>query len=203
MVVSVGRVCRPLSRRDTTLLVVHILAATSACVIPAATRALTRSVNSVCNVRSVVSERVFRFLRPSVSEARLVARTWEGLYTAEAGAAPERDRNNANSDKRRCPSVVRPNWGRIRADSFPICAPIAVRIIANHTRSGSHHCSRTLVRWTRQWALSRPPRLSLPADCGRTDSGVVCLTIVLLVACQVTLTKTRPWKPLVSPRRAS
>jgi hypothetical protein len=36
-----------------------------------------------------VSARVCRFLRPSVREARLLARTWEGSSMAEAGAAPD------------------------------------------------------------------------------------------------------------------
>jgi len=89
VVVSVGRVRTPFSRRDTTPLVVHILAGTSSCVIPAATRAATRPATSACNVRSVVSARVGRFLRPAVSEARLRARTWEGSSIAELGAAPD------------------------------------------------------------------------------------------------------------------
>src|SRR5258705_2998770 len=55
MVVSVGRVHTPLSRRDTTLLVVHIRASTSSCVIAAFLRAATRSATSTCNARSVLS----------------------------------------------------------------------------------------------------------------------------------------------------
>jgi hypothetical protein len=77
MVVSVGRVHTPLSRRETTLFVVHILAATSSCVIPAAVRAATRSATSICNVRSDLNVRARRFLRPrsSCSDARFLART--------------------------------------------------------------------------------------------------------------------------------
>src|SRR5579864_6422452 len=77
MVVNVGRVHIPLSRRETTLFVVHILTATSSCVIPAAVRAATRSATSICNVRSDLNVRARRFLRPrsSGSDARFLART--------------------------------------------------------------------------------------------------------------------------------
>src|SRR5439155_14443756 len=57
MVLSVGRVRTPLSRRETTLFVVHILAATSSCVMHAALRAATRSATSTCNIRSAASGR--------------------------------------------------------------------------------------------------------------------------------------------------
>ena len=75
IVLHVGRVHLPLSRRDTTLLVVHILAATSSCVIAAVLRAATRSATSCCNVRSVLSVRARLFLRSAVTEARILART--------------------------------------------------------------------------------------------------------------------------------
>jgi hypothetical protein len=52
-----SRVHAPLSRRETTLLVVHILSATCCCVIPAAVRAATRSATKTCNVRSALSGR--------------------------------------------------------------------------------------------------------------------------------------------------
>lgn len=57
MVLSVGRVREPLSRREIALLVVHILAATSACVMPVAERAATRSSTSTRKVRSALSAR--------------------------------------------------------------------------------------------------------------------------------------------------
>jgi hypothetical protein len=77
MVVNVGRVHTPLSRRETTLFVVHILTATSSCVIPAAVRAATRSATSICNVRSDLNVRARRILLPrsSGSDARFLART--------------------------------------------------------------------------------------------------------------------------------
>jgi len=50
MVLNVGRVRTPLSRRHTALFVVHILAATSSCVMPVAMRAATRSATRSCNV---------------------------------------------------------------------------------------------------------------------------------------------------------
>ena len=75
MVLGVGRVHTPLSGRDTTLLVVHILAAAASCVILAAVRAATGSATRRCNVRSVLSARACLFSRSPVTEARLLART--------------------------------------------------------------------------------------------------------------------------------
>ena len=56
MVLNVGRVRTPLSRRHTTLFVVDILAATSSCVMHAAVRAAIRSATRSCNVRSRTSD---------------------------------------------------------------------------------------------------------------------------------------------------
>ncbi len=57
--------CARVSRRETTLLVLGILSATSCCVMPAAARAATRSVTSTCNVRSASRARPRRARRRS------------------------------------------------------------------------------------------------------------------------------------------
>ena len=118
MVPRVGRVRRPPSRREMTLFVVDILAATSSCVMPAAIRAATRSATSACNVRSAASvrERLFP-RRPFASAARLFARTRECSYTAVVVLARAVSKN-ANSHVRRCLSVFRTNPRAIEA----VCA---------------------------------------------------------------------------------
>jgi hypothetical protein len=80
IVLNVGRLHTPLSRRETTLLVVQILVATSSFVIPAAARAATRSDTSPCSVRSALSNRrarVFLRSRCVVSRSRFPARNGE------------------------------------------------------------------------------------------------------------------------------
>ena len=84
MVRSVGRVCTPLSRRETTLLVVPILAATSSCVIPTAVRAATRSATRTCNVRSALSGRTGLFLCAPITEATFLAKICERSSMAVA-----------------------------------------------------------------------------------------------------------------------
>ena len=93
MVLNVGQVNTPLSRRETTLLVVHILTATSSCVIPAAARAATRSATSTCNLRSALSGRRPRVLLRSscvVSKSRFLGGTGERGDMADLGVAGDK-----------------------------------------------------------------------------------------------------------------
>jgi hypothetical protein len=132
MVLIVGHVHTPLSRRQMALFVVHIFRARSSCVMPAAVRAATRSATRTCNVRSRARARERLFSgAPFVRTARLRARIPEGSYTICRRALAPMVSKTANSHRRPCPSSVRMNlrpntgicariYGRCRAGIEPM-----------------------------------------------------------------------------------
>ena len=125
----------PLSRRETTLFVVHILAATSSCIMPAAVRAATRSPTSACNVRSAASGRDRPFCRSRfVRNARFLAKVGERSSTVEVASLVCK---NANSHERTRLSAIRTILRPIRADSEPRTGSTAVRIFANRASSAT------------------------------------------------------------------
>jgi hypothetical protein len=87
MVLNVGRVRAPLSGRHTALFVVHILAVTSSCVMPAAVRAATRSATRSCNVRSRASDGECLAARELASNAMLSARASERSFMGRYGGS--------------------------------------------------------------------------------------------------------------------
>ncbi len=90
MVLSVGRVQTPLSRRDTTLLVVHILAATASCVSPAAVRAAQRRVGHEPVLQCAITSSSAR-ATPLLAVARHGSRdSWLELESARADGTSRR-----------------------------------------------------------------------------------------------------------------
>jgi hypothetical protein len=107
IVLNDGRVWRPLSRRQTVLLVVHIRVATSRCESPVRRRAATSAATSCCNVPSLAKFRGLRLACASTSS--LLASCSDGEFAFGVMGQPrvEMVSKNANHSPERPPSSFR------------------------------------------------------------------------------------------------